>query len=49
MLLLFPIKLAGIEKFRPPLRNMAPVPVQGTSTYFPQHIPQYAFPYSAYG
>lgn len=39
----------GIEKFRPPLRNMAPVPVQGTSTYFPQHIPQYAFPYSAYG
>ncbi|XP_030933170.1 RNA-binding protein 38-like [Quercus lobata] len=39
----------GMEKFRPPLRTMAPAPFQGTSTYFHQHIPQYSFPYSAYG
>ncbi|KAB1205193.1 RNA-binding protein 24 [Morella rubra] len=39
----------GMEKFRPSLRTMAPVPFQGPPTYFHPHIPQHTFPYSAYG
>lgn len=43
------LKIAGMEKFRPSLRTMAPVPFQGPPTYFHPHIPQHTFPYSAYG
>ncbi|XVE58282.1 hypothetical protein DITRI_Ditri04bG0157800 [Diplodiscus trichospermus] len=38
----------GMEKFRPPPRAMAPSGT-GTPAFYRQLIPQYAFPYSAYG
>ncbi|WRX18768.1 RNA recognition motif domain - like 10 [Theobroma cacao] len=38
----------GMEKFSPPPRVMAP-PSTGTPAVYRQIIPQYAFPYSAYG
>ncbi|KAF3432747.1 hypothetical protein FNV43_RR23849 [Rhamnella rubrinervis] len=38
----------GMEKFRPSSRTIAQVPFNAPSHLY-QHIPEYAFPYSAYG
>ncbi|KAK7353429.1 hypothetical protein VNO80_18876 [Phaseolus coccineus] len=38
----------GRQKFSSPSWNMAPVPLQGTSTFYNQHLPHYPFPYPAY-
>ncbi|XVF53302.1 hypothetical protein PTKIN_Ptkin05aG0088400 [Pterospermum kingtungense] len=39
----------GMEKFSPPPRVMAPPSSTGIPALYRQPIPQYAFPYSAYG
>ncbi|TKY74027.1 RNA-binding protein ARP1 [Spatholobus suberectus] len=44
----FDPSLTGRLKFSSPSWNTAPIPFQGTSTYYNQHIPQYPFPYPAY-
>lgn len=36
------------QKFSSPSWTTVPIPFQGTSTYYNQHIPQYTFPYPAY-
>lgn len=38
----------GKQKFNSPSRNTSPIQVQGSSAYYNQHIPQYAFPYPLY-
>lgn len=40
--------LTGKQKFNSPSRNTSPIQVQGSSAYYNQHIPQYAFPYPLY-
>ncbi|RDX96946.1 putative RNA-binding protein ARP1, partial [Mucuna pruriens] len=45
----FDPSVTGRQKFSSPSWNMAPIPLQGTSsTYYNQHIPQYPFSYPAY-
>lgn len=42
--------ITGMEKYSPPPpRVMAPSSSTGTPPFYRQFIPQYAFPYSAYG
>ncbi|XP_028777406.1 RNA-binding protein 38-like [Neltuma alba] len=36
---------AGAEKFNPSSWAMVPIPFQGTSSYYNQHIPHYTFPF----
>ncbi|KAL5145735.1 putative RNA-binding protein ARP1 [Glycine soja] len=38
----------GRQKFSSPSWNMAPIPLQGTSTHYNQHIPHYPFPHPVY-
>ncbi|KAG5050303.1 hypothetical protein JHK85_011406 [Glycine max] len=44
----FDPSITGRQKLSSPSWNMAPIPLQGTSTYYNQHIPHYPFPYPAY-
>jgi hypothetical protein len=41
----FPI---GKQKINSPSWTNAPIQYQGSSIYFNQHVPQYAFPYPVY-
>lgn len=40
--------VAARQKFSSPSWTTVPIPFQGTSTYYNQHMPQYTFPYPTY-